>query len=763
MPFSDSFQPNINLVQQRKRAKELCRSHRAGHLEAAVRIARHLPRARLLSPSQILTSAFTLSEAQFVVAREAGFSSWPLMKHKLDRAVSSELENAEALIAAAFVGNDSAIYATLERDPLVTRRSIFVAATLADADTVSALLKDDPSLATCSGGKRGWTPLLYTCFSRYRRDEQEANQARIRIVGSLMEYGADVNAMGRQPGFDDGTPWFALDGAAGSVASPELVDGLLKAGADARKTEHLLQQAVYGGKREVLRLALDAEPADWQINPALVACVELDRREMARMLVARVALPAWTKPALLAAIRLGCEPELIEILLGDDTRLELSGPVRQEAYCAALRYGHHAAAIGLLSRHGANAADVTLVDRVIAACVVEDALEMHWLLEQTASASLALGNADHQMVSWAVRGGRRQALLLLLEAGLDLNVADIDGNAPVHLAVYSGSLAMLEILLQAGADVNARNFQAQTPLELALTLPDASVREQLTRCLLAAGASPARLNQFVPSNTLLDEELRRAGAIEREDPDLLFESAADAVAQGDLEKLRTLLDEEPALVYARSPRPHRATLLLYCGANGTERERQRTPDNAPDIMRLLLSYGAEVDAVSRLYGGGCTTLLLLLTSHFPKEAGLTGEMVRVLADAGANLYIGGDYAAVTSAIDCGQRLGALALAEAGVPIDNLLFAAAVGRIDVLETLLSQGTDINTRYFRAGNTALHAAAALGQEKAVAFLLAHGADPRLRNTNYDSTPAGLARYFGSVEIAELMEKHPVSPEA
>jgi ankyrin repeat protein len=211
------------------------------------------------------------------------------------------------------------------------------------------------------------------------------------------------------------------------------------------------------------------------------------------------------------------------------------------------------------------------------------------------------------------------------------------------------------------------------------------------------------MSQFTPGtdrrNVGIDEELRQGGAVEREDPDLLFEHAADAVAFGDLETLRELLDEEPALVHARSPRPHRCTLLNYCGANGTEDPRQRTPANAPVVAQLLLERGADPNATCQLYGGGSTTMGLLLTSIHPNAAGLDGELVRVLARFGAAL----DTSDLIHAIDSGAHLAVEAMVEARVPIDPstssgqaLFVAAGLDRVDVMEDLLSRGADINAR-------------------------------------------------------------------
>src|SRR4029077_20046523 len=98
----------------------------------------------------------------------------------------------------------------------------------------------------------------------------------------------------------------------------------------------------------------------------------------------------------------------------------------------------------------------------------------------------------------------------------------------------SGAEAMVDLLLRSGAAVDGSNFEGQTALEIALALADGEVRQRLTRRLLDAGASPARMSRFSPgmhaASAPIEEKLRQAGAIEREDPDLLFERAADAVA-----------------------------------------------------------------------------------------------------------------------------------------------------------------------------------------------------------------------------------------
>ena len=117
------------------------------------------------------------------------------------------------------------------------------------------------------------------------------------------------------------------------------------------------------------------------------------------------------------------------------------------------------------------------------------------------------------------------------------------------------------------------------------------------------------------SSKHLDELSQKSSLVAR------FESAADAICNGDVKTLKRLLREEPQLIHSRSTREHKATLLHYVSANGVEGYRQKTPKNIVEIAEVLLNAGADVNAEADVYGGGATTLGLVATSVHPFRAG----------------------------------------------------------------------------------------------------------------------------------------------
>jgi len=115
-----------------------------------------------------------------------------------------------------------------------------------------------------------------------------------------------------------------------------------------------------------------------------------------------------------------------------------------------------------------------------------------------------------------------------------------------------------------------------------------------------------------------------------------FESLVDFVTTGKLNELQSGLKSNPQLATQQSGYGHTATLLHYIGSNGVESQRQITPLNAAQIAQCLIDHGAVVNAEANMYGGGSTTLGLVLSSAHPANAGVTDALAKVLQDAGAS-------------------------------------------------------------------------------------------------------------------------------
>ena len=168
-------------------------------------------------------------------------------------------------------------------------------------------------------------------------------------------------------------------------------------------------------------------------------------------------------------------------------------------------------------------------------------------------------------------------------------------------------------------------------------------------------------------------------AVSEQGPVFEFESAVEAVVNGDLAALQDALRRDRALVRARSsrvccfdPPVHRATLLHYVAANGVEAYRQKTPPNAVEIARTLLEAGAEPDALADMYGAECTTMSMLVSSSHPAEAGLQVPLVELLLDFGAAIEGRGTRkwgAPLFTALAFGMTDAAEVLAKRGARID----------------------------------------------------------------------------------------------
>ena len=75
-------------------------------------------------------------------------------------------------------------------------------------------------------------------------------------------------------------------------------------------------------------------------------------------------------------------------------------------------------------------------------------------------------------VWWAARNGDIDKLKDLISSGVDVNIADIDGDSPLHTALKWGHGPVTELLLANGADANAASLYGITPLHLAVRAMD---------------------------------------------------------------------------------------------------------------------------------------------------------------------------------------------------------------------------------------------------------------------------------------------------
>jgi len=202
-----------------------------------------------------------------------------------------------------------------------------------------------------------------------------------------------------------------------------------------------------------------------------------------------------------------------------------------------------------------------------------------------------------------------------------------------------------------------------------------------------------------------------------------FEVAADAVVNGNLARLQSLLRRNPALAHARSARIHRATLLYYLAANGIEDFRQRSPANAPEIARLLLDAGAEVDALCGMGKSDDTPMLALVTSVHPHDMGVATELIEIFVEAGSKVNgVKGDNAPVRLALKFGYPDSATALVRLGAEVKTVAMAAGLGRLDLTKELVEERGASEADLAAAFEDACR----FGRTDIAKYLLANGVD-------------------------------------
>ena len=296
-----------------------------------------------------------------------------------------------------------------------------------------------------------------------------------------------------------------------------------------------------------------------------------------------------------------------------------------------------------------------------------------------------------------------------------------------------------------------------------------------------------------------------------------FILAYRAVEDGDLARLRAMLDEHPELVRLRGTNGNDlfgmagdldiARLLLERGADvnrgndyGWTKLHQAGYGDDRELAELLLAAGARTDLSAR--GDGGTPLVVALFWGHREVVDLLGlepRNLRVAAGLGRVDLIdelaatpaagahrgfyrphGGFpawqpsddpqeilddalvWAAKSDRVEAIERLVELGADPDADPYRGtpLTWAASNGRVAAVRRLVELGADVNGRGTFGGPdhgqgvTALHLAAQSGQAESVETLLELGADPTIQDDLHGGTPAGWARHGSHPELAERL---------
>lgn len=258
--------------------------------------------------------------------------------------------------------------------------------------------------------------------------------------------------------------------------------------------------------------------------------------------------------------------------------------------------------------------------------------------------------------------------------------------------------------------------------------------------------------------------------------DPILRRAVEAVDDGDLDALRTLLAAHPDLptrrarfedwAYFRAP-----ALLAFVAGNPVRNDR--LPPNIVEIAKAILDAGTAPADVQE-------TLGLVASGRAAREAGVQAALIALLVAHGADpatalipALAHGEVGAVEALLASGAPMSLPAAAGLGDAeevarlLENasvaerhmaLALAAQFDRTEALRLLLEAGEDpdrFNPPGVHGHSTPLHQAALAGHADAIRLLLEHGARRDLRDTMWDGTAADWARHGGRPDIAALLD--------
>ena len=625
--------PNPNLEQQRKRAKDLLRAHRQGDAEAVRRVGAHLPRASRLLPAQVRRLPLKLSDAQLVIAREAGLPTWPRLKRAALQATGDR-----SLEAAVETGDVAAVRAALASGPerWVAREALEVAVERDDRETARLLLAYGawPDHAGRRRGRQGGCLHAALLFGR-----------GAELVEVLLAGGASVSARdrdGRTPlaiavrtGQTDAAELLRAHGASDSDITE--IDGVLggcvrgegptRARARLVRSDHQhLCWAVRTGHHEalpaLLALGLDPDVPDDDGETALhlaVAAGSLPALEALLAASPRVDAPNYRNETPLTCAMREPDARLREALLAAGARPQDQPDLAEELEAAAdaVVAGDVDRLTALLDREPRLVTARSLRDHrstllhYVAANGVEQERQRSPQNAGAVAELLLRRGADPDALAFTYGGGPGQTTLNLAVTSVHPEEAGVTGDIVAALA-------------RGGAKVNGLD-EDRTPLKEA--------RRSAWPALLAAGANV---------------DLVSAAALGRADEVKRFISAEGVLAPGatigpDVSFPDQRVKDRAFIEACASGHTEIADYLLRAGARIEAKGGEGMTGlhhaawhcHLPTV-RLLLARGAPTEAVND-YGGTVLDFVVWVIRNQWKDGRDYAALVETLVAAGADL------------------------------------------------------------------------------------------------------------------------------
>ncbi len=449
--MTTSLHPLPSLEHLRNQAKDLVKQFKALDPAAIHRVRALLPRAYSLPAEALLTSGITLSEAQFVLAREHDFPSWPKLKHHIET-LEPDVDAAREAFKRAVREGDSVKLKALLRSSHTLREqidaplfsfdspAILEAASREDRKMLDILLKNGANIDARSGwwaGGFGVLPHKNPEFGAY-----------------LIERGAVVDV------------W-----AAAGMNRPEQLKTLIDEspvlvnarGGDGQSPLH------FAATEEIARLLLDrgaeidmrdldhgSTPAQW---------IVADRPEVCRYLLTRGAeldifMAVQLGDLSLVQQALAADPNALKAKVGEGSLTSGSsngGHIYTYTLHNARSPLHLAAELGKQEIVRYLSALSAPAEQLLAACLQADEAAAEALLTEHPGLIASLGLHQMRIIADAAWGHKTEAVRLMLKLGFDIEARGDNCSTPLNRAATRGFVDLIELLLAHGASLEAKN------------------------------------------------------------------------------------------------------------------------------------------------------------------------------------------------------------------------------------------------------------------------------------------------------------------